>query len=419
MAADRCAAPILRTPREWNGPQARPGSETLDSTFAVLRAVDLRWVDLLDIALVAGLCWVLITWVREARARVALGGILIVALAYQTARWLDLRLTTGVLQGFIAVAALVLVVVFQDDLRRFFEGLTLWFVRNATPRPSGDVLDELGNLCFFLARRRIGALFVFPGREPIDRLLDGGLFLDGRVSEPLLRSLLDPGTPGHDGAIVIRGGRVTRFGVHLPLSTAWSEIGEGGTRHAAALGLAERSDAFSIVVSEERGEVSIAWRGHLERVRDLAAWRERVEAFLDRTAHRRHQRWLESRLELAKRNWKEGVLAAALASGLWLHTVPGATLDRGSRTLPIVVDNLPDGYRVSSIDPPAIDVEFEGRLRDLVRAGAEGWHVRVDGGLVRQGRRTFSIAPDQVEHPPELRVVGVAPVKVRLAIEAL
>ena len=386
----------------------------MGSTFA-----DLRLVDVLDIVIVAGLCWVLITWVREARARVALGGVVVIASLFWAASYLELRLTTSLLQGVITVGALILVVVFQDDLRRLFEGITLWVFRNATPRPSGDVLDELGTLCFSFAQRRVGALFVFPGREPLERLLDGGLFLDGRVSEPLLRSLLDPATPGHDGAIVIRGGKVARFGVHLPLSTEWSEIGAGGTRHAAALGLAERSDAFSIVVSEERGEVSVASRGHLERMRDAAELRERVEAFLDRTARRRHEPWLESRLALARQNWKEGVLAAALASGLWLHTVPGAALDRSSKAIPIVVDNMPEGYRVSSIEPPAVDVEFEGLRRDLVLTGSEELHVRVDGVLVQQGRRTFAVGPEQVEHPPELRVVGVEPLQVKLEIEPL
>lgn len=379
---------------------------------------DLRVVDVLDIVIVAGLCWVLITWVREARARVALGGVAGIASLFWAASYLDLRLTTDLLQGVISVAALILVVVFQDDLRRFFEGITLWVVRNATPRPSRDVLDELGTLCFSFAQRRVGALFVLPGREPLDRLLDGGLFLDGRVSEPLLRSLLDPATPGHDGAIVIRGGKVARFGVHLPLSTEWSEIGAGGTRHAAGLGLAERSDAFCIVVSEERGEVSVAWRGRLVRVCDAAELRDRVDAFLARTARRRREPWLQSRLVLARQNWKEGVLAAALASGLWLHTVPGAILERSSKAIPIVVDNVPEGYRVSAIDPPAVDVEFEGLRRDLVLAGSEALHVRVDGVLVQQGRRTFALAPEQVEHPPELRVVGIAPMQVKLKIEA-
>ncbi len=381
--------------------------------------IDLRAVDILDIVIVAGLCWVLISWVREARARVAVGGVVVIGILFWASSQLDLRLTTTLLQGFIPVAALILVVVFQDDLRRFFEGITIWVVRNATPRPSGDVLDELGTLCFSLAQRKVGALFVFPGREPLDRLLDGGLFLDGRVSEPLLRSLLDPNTPGHDGAIVIRGAKVVRFGVHLPLSTEWSELGEGGTRHAAALGLAERSDAFCIVISEERGEVSIAWRGHLVRVSHRAELRNRVEAFLGRTARRRREPWLASRLALARQNWKEGLLATALAAGLWLHTVPGATLDRSSRAIPVVIDNLPEGYRVSSIEPAVVEVEFEGLRRDLVLAESDELQLRVDGVLVQQGRRTFSIAPEQVQHPPELRVVGIEQAQIKIKIEAL
>jgi len=387
-------------------------------TVADSTEVGLSLVDVLDVGIVSGLCWVAIAWVREARARVALGGVAIVTALYGVATLVDLRLTTTILQGFIAIAALVLVVVFQDDLRRFFEGLTLWVVRNATPRPSSDVLDSLGALCFSLAGERTGLLFVLPGREPIDRFLDGGQHLGGRVSEPLLRSLLDTKTPGHDGAIVIRGGQVTRFGVHLPLSTEFAAIGAGGTRHAAALGLAERSDACCVVVSEERGEVSIAWRGRLTRVDDGAELRALVEKFLERTARRRREPWFRSRIALARRRWREGVVATALASSLWLLTGPGAMVDRTSRSVPVVIDNVPDGYRVAAVEPAQVDVEFEGRRRDFVMAPEDEFAVRVDGDLVDQGRRTFAVEATQVEHPPALRIVGMDPIKVRLDIEA-
>jgi len=367
--------------------------------------------------IVSGLCWVAIAWVRESKARVALGGVAAIALLFWAATLLDLRLTTSLLQGFIAIAALVMVVIFQDDLRRFFEGITLWFVRSVTPRPAADALDELGELCFSLARSHVGSLFVFPGREPLDRLLDGGHYLEGRVSEPLLRSLLDPGTPGHDGAIILRGSKVSRFGVHLPLSTEWSEIGAGGTRHAAALGLAERSDALTIVVSEERGEVSVAWRGRLSKVADPKALRVLVEKFLERTAKKRREPWVASRLVLARRHWREGVLAAALASTLWVVTGPGAMVDRTSRAIPVVVDNVPEGYHVAAIEPSEVAVEFEGLRRDFVMAPDADFQIHVDADLVDQGRRTFALEAEQVAHPPELRVVSVEPIKVRLSIE--
>jgi len=378
-----------------------------------------RFVDVLDIAIVGGLLWILIAWVREARARIALGGVLAIAVLYWTARWLDLRLTTTLLQGFIAVAALVLVVVFQDDLRRLFESITVLVVRHATPRPPADFLDELSALAFSLAHRRIGALFVLPGREPLERLLEGGHTLDGHVSEALLRSLVDPGTPGHDGAIVIRGGKVTRFGVHLPLSTEWAELGDLGTRHAAGLGLAERSDALCLVVSEERGEVSLAWRARLERVGSPEKLRERLDAFLRRTTFRRRESGWRSALNLARERWREGIVAGGLATGFWLYSAPAEGLDRGSRVVPVVVDNLPDGYRVAVIDPPAIEVEFEGRARDLMMAPTEGFEVRVDAERIETGGRALTIEPREVEHPPELRIVGLDPPRVRLELRPL
>lgn len=384
----------------------------MDQAFA-----DLRLVDVLDIAIVAGLCWLAIVWIRAARARVALGGIAAMAALFWSASALDLRLLTTLLQGFIALSALVLVVVFQDDLRRFFESITLFAMRNSSPRPSGDVLDELGSLCFSLASDYVGALFVLPGRESIDRLLDGGTYLEGRVSTALLRSLLDPGTPGHDGAIVIRGGKVSRFGAHLPLSTEWAEIGGGGTRHAAGLGLAERSDALCLVVSEERGEVSVAHRGRLVVMQNESALREKIDRFLRKTARRRNDSWWQSQRAAMRLHWREGLVAVVVAMGLWLHLVPGATLDRSAKALPVVIENLPDGFQVSAIDPPEIEVVFEGRTRDLVLAGADELTIRVDGDLARLGRRTFAIAENQVEHPPELAVVEIAEARVRLDLE--
>lgn len=375
--------------------------------------------DLIDILIVAVLLWAGLSWVRYARARLALAGVAIAGALYLLARQLQLQMTVWILQGFFAVGVLVLVVVFQDDLRRLFERITVLVMRHSTPRPSADFLDELAALAFSLAHRRIGALFVLPGREPLDRLLEGGFFLDGRVSEPLLRSLVDPGTPGHDGAIVIRGGKVTRFGVHLPLSTEWTELGGAGTRHAAALGLAERSDALCIVVSEERGEVRVAWRARLERMTSVEALRSRLDAFLVRTSARRRQSALANVASLARERWREGIVASALATAFWLYDSPGEGLGRGSKIVPVVVDNLPAGYGVAVIDPPAIAVEFEGRARDLMMAPTGEFQIRVDADRVASGGASVAIREGEVEHPPELRIVGIDPPRIRLELRPL
>src|SRR5262249_56151173 len=107
----------------------------------------------------------------------------------------------------------------------------------------------------------LGALFVLPRPEPIEGHVGGAIPLGGRISEPLLLSIFDASSPGHDGAVILRGSQLERFAVHLPLSVNRAALGAGGTRHAAALGLSERCDATCIVVSEERGTVSVARDG--------------------------------------------------------------------------------------------------------------------------------------------------------------
>src|SRR5262245_19282787 len=227
----------------------------------------MRITDLLDVAIVAALVFAGIVWLRRSRARFAALGIGLVGALYLVVSRLDFELTAWILQGFLAVVVIVTVVVFQDDLRRLFERIAIVGLGRRLPEPPPGALEAIVRALSRLASLPIGALLVVPGREPLDRHLEGGVPLDGLVSEPLLLSLFDPGSPGHDGAILVEGERVTRFAVHLPLSTAREQLGAHGTRHAAALGLAERCDALCLVVSEERGTISAASEGRLVPLR--------------------------------------------------------------------------------------------------------------------------------------------------------
>ena len=217
--------------------------------------------DLVDIAVVALLLWGLVVWTR--RARMALLGLAFLGVFYHLiAQQFKLQLTTWILQGFFAALVVVVVVVFQDDLRRLFEQIARLSLRRKAPRPDPSSLGTLTRGLYQLAAKRRGALVVLPGREPIERhFLQHGVPLDAEISEELLDSLFDPGSAGHDGALVMQNNRIKEFGVHLPLSENRDELKGAGTRHAAALGLAERSDALCLVVSEERGTIGIASAG--------------------------------------------------------------------------------------------------------------------------------------------------------------
>jgi uncharacterized protein (TIGR00159 family) len=383
---------------------------------SLLTLDELRLSDFVDIAFVAAILWLGIAWFRNSRARMALVGVCAVGVLFLVARALDLQLTTWLLQGFFAVVALMLVVVFQDDLRRLFEGIAVWGLGRGAPRPPPDVERILVRVCFRLAQERIGALVVLPGREPIERHLDGGTYLDGRLSEPLLVSLFDPRTPGHDGAVVVRANKVARFGVHLPLSTDWDRVGNVGTRHAAALGLAERSDAFCLVVSEERGEVSVAHGGDLKNVEGPEQLASALCRFIDRTARQPRSSSLGQMLGRVRGVWREGVVAAVLAAALWYVAIPGATVDTLSRPVPVVAENMPEGFEIIAIDPPEVQVSFKGRRRDLYLARANDLSVRIDALLVQLGRRTFELSPDQVHGAAHLHAMSIDPGKVRLSV---
>ena len=123
-------------------------------------------------------------------------------------------------------------------------------------------------------------MIVLEGDDELDRHLHGGIPLAGRISRPLLDSIFDPHSAGHDGAVVIRDGMVERFAAHLPISNNRVEIGQHGTRHAAALGISEQCDSLTIVVSEERGTVSVTADGRLRRIPTPADLKGRLEQFL-------------------------------------------------------------------------------------------------------------------------------------------
>lgn len=368
------------------------------------------WLDLVDIATVGVLLWLAIRFVRRTRGRRALTGLTLLGGVYLLARALDLQLTASLFQGFFAVLVLVIVVVFQEDLRRLFEQLGTLRRGTASDRRGVDVNDVIVRAVARLAANRVGALIVLPQREPIESHVEGGIALDGRLSEPLLLSIFDPSSPGHDGAVVLRGSQIERFAVHLPLSVNRAALGPGGTRHAAALGLAERCDATCIVVSEERGAVSVARDGLLRvlaRPQDLA-----LELVAVRGAGEPEVRqpWWRERAGV------DAVVAAAGALALWFVFVPGSALTEVTVPAAVKVTNLPDELELESVEPAEVQVTLRGLRRELVLSEPDQVTVRVDGFLARMGRRTFAIAEDSVRRPEALDVVAVRPDRVKVSL---
>jgi len=384
----------------------------LDSTAVYQALQSIRLIEIVDLTVVWILVWAGIAWLRTTPARLALAGLAILGAGYLVARQVGLVLTTWILQGFAAVGALIAVVVFQQDLRRLFEQIAAVGLRRGRVVSGPDSVDTLVRALVHLAEHRRGALVVIPGHESVEGHIDGGVSLDAEISEPLLLSIFDPHSAGHDGAVICEADRVSRFAVHLPLSTDHGQLGQRGTRHAAALGLTERCDALCVVVSEERGTVSIARDAKLQTLSSPQQVSQQIHDFLrdlnpqEVSASPRFQRMLA--------RWREALLAVPVAALLWVLAVPGATPVDLERDVPVSVSGIPDGYELDRIEPDTVRVGITGLRRDVFILAPDALGVRVDAILVELGRRSFSLTPANVRHPDTVEVRSIEPDRVKV-----
>lgn len=376
---------------------------------------EIRLPDIIDIVLVTALVYTAVIWIRRTQAVLVAFGMFLLGVLYIVASVMDLRLTAWIFQGFFAIFLVMIVVIFQEELRQLFERVALFGLRRPrTPRLATDPTDTLVRVAMDLAGQRIGALIVFAGHQPIQRHLQGGIDLHGKLSLPLLKSLFDPHSPGHDGAVVIERGLVTRFAVHLPLSKDARQLTGLGTRHSAALGLAELSDALCIVVSEERGTVSLAKDGELREVRgaqDLAA---AVATFLGEQGPR-PSRWTGS-VQWLRANWIEKVVSAAFVIGLWYAFVPGARPAELSYRVPVTIVNLPAGAEVESIEPKQVRTTFRGPRRAFYLFDPRKLRVTIDASTLPPGNRNVTISREHLRYPTELTLEELQPARVRITV---
>lgn len=234
--------------------------------------------DIADILIMTLLVYQLYSWFRKTRALQVVLGLGSLVLLYIVTKNFGLFMTSWVLQELGTVIFIVIVVIFQGEIRQAlyrFSLLRNFFDKN----DEASLLDIPGvvSTVFSLAEKRTGALIVFERKEKLDDYLLHGVAMDSLVSSQLLASIFENGAPLHDGAVVIKNSRISEASSHLPLSLS-SELPQYfGTRHRAALGLTEKTDALVLVISEERGEISYAAAGELTAIKS----REELSALLE------------------------------------------------------------------------------------------------------------------------------------------
>ncbi|MBR4723760.1 MAG: diadenylate cyclase CdaA [Clostridia bacterium] len=238
----------------------------LKSFFQVLKLTDL-----IDILLIAFIVYQLLKLIKETRAMQLVKGILILFLALEISSWFHLNTLNYLLRSAMQVGMFAVVVIFQPELRSLLEKMgrtkvgRIINIATGTSNNQEYAIREIVRAVLNLSETKTGALIVIERETKLGDVIGTGTLIDAEVSSALLENLFVPKTPLHDGAVIIRGDRIHTAGCFLPLTSNEHLSRELGTRHRAALGISEASDALVIVVSEETGKISIAVNGTLAR----------------------------------------------------------------------------------------------------------------------------------------------------------
>ncbi|NLH49146.1 MAG: TIGR00159 family protein [Myxococcales bacterium] len=231
--------------------------ETLRSTF-----FEINFIDLLDIFLVALVIYRILLMIRGTRALQILVGLGVIFFVYALSDVMGLYTLHWMLSTFLGSLILMIVVLFQTEIRR---GLAK-FARNpfaAPPAEESEYVEELVRSTTALTNRRIGALIVLERETGLNEYIEEGIQLDAAISRELIVSIFLPSSPIHDGAVIIRKGRIVAAGCFFPLATEVELDKDMGTRHRAGIGVSQETDAIVLIVSEERAQVSMAIEGRI------------------------------------------------------------------------------------------------------------------------------------------------------------
>ena len=386
------------------------------AAISLVNNLNFSWLsirDFADIIVIAVLIYVGLRLLLETHSWPMLIGILAVALLYGASNVFNLPLTHLVLRAFFGFFIIFIAIIFQKELRRLLSFVGFFSFKRLTP-PADATILAISQAAEKLSHGKVGALIVFPGKEPVGRFLEGGIALRGEISQELLLSLFSEETPGHDGAMIIENNRIKKFGVHLPLTESFDHLGKfHGLRHRAALGLSEQSDALVLVVSGETGSIDIAQDGvwmHCANEHDL---HEKLSEFssafsLPRTALATFPRWL----------WQNaGLFAAslAIAAGTWFSFSANFAPAQKDFTAPLEFQNIPSGYFVEDAIPRDAVVTLNGQDSDFNNLNPQALNVSVNiGSSTAAGWHTIALAAKDVNAPLNFSVIQVKPQSIQI-----
>jgi diadenylate cyclase len=382
----------------------------MDTLISFLGTI--RWQDIADITINSYILFRLYIIFRGTNAFRVLIGLVFLWFFQRLAVSLGLIITSWAIQAITAVAALIIIVVFRNEIRSVLQTKNLkailWEFPHNKVLTSIEIIVES---VFKMAENRIGALVIFPGNEDLKELVQAGIAWDGRVSEEMIMSIFWHDNPVHDGAAIIKGDRIAEVGVILPLSHRKDLPTDYGTRHRAALGLTESSDALAVVVSEEKGAILFAKNAKMT----VTGQKEKLRQIL-----REHTGVISTPQEFYKSE-KFRIAAAAAASVLFMICI-WFSFFRGMETLTTIqtpIDYLNRDAKVEILETSVNDVDLtlsgSGPLIKSIRP--DQVMVRIDLSNAVVGKNTFTLTKENITLPPAIILKSVNPQRVEVLLD--
>lgn len=261
-----------------------------ESFFAVMRTFEIK--DIIDILCITIVIYAIIKFVRETRAEQLLKGVLILLLVYALSFAFNLTMFTALLKNFFEFGVIILFIIFQPEIRKALERIGRSKLSKGFSFSSQEdsekivqakkkIIQDVADACIIFSRSKVGALIVFERSTKLGDIINTGTILDAASSVAVIGNLFFNKAPLHDGAMIIRDGKIYAAGCILPLTKKNEDVDINlGTRHRAGLGMSEESDAVVIIVSEETGNISMAYKGRLSRLNDREEMVKMLEKFI-------------------------------------------------------------------------------------------------------------------------------------------
>ncbi len=374
--------------------------------------------DMFDVLIITVCTYFVLVFIKQTRSFFILGALACLLILNFIAQTFDLTLTRQLVAPLLTLFIAIFVIVFQPEIRKFFKWISSGRIstfKKTSSVPENSV-QTIVRAVFTMAQQRVGAILVFPGEFPLDDLLEGGFPLGGQITASIMLSIFDSSSPGHDGAILIEGSQIKSFGLHLPLAREFTEYRRVGTRHRAGAGITERTDAMAIIVSEERGEVSVSTKGTLTKIATADELADIIAKFTGGEAKSTPKK-KNAVVRFFSKNRLLKVSSVILGLSFWFVMVYKAGVVKINYSVPIEYRYVNPSIMIANSLPDSINVTVSGNNTDIVNMKKDDVKIIIDASKFVIGDNEIIVGIKNIQTPSYIELSNFIPktVKVKAA----